>query len=323
MRVAVIPTGEMELGGLAPALERLFPAHEFITIPKIPGRPGERAKPFDQSNTSRVSSEASKEGLKSDRRRLVEALAGAVYPSDRRDAADLALVLDDLELVNLDQPHVVVDSIRNSVRAHLDQQRARLSDHDVRDLKQCLRDRASFHLAAPMPESWLFADPNGPVNSGVRAEESIRLKQGIDPEQFETDDPAYSSDDGAKCSQLLDRNRRRGEDRRPPWVIKPNEKYPWCTRERHPKAYLQWLCRDPAENTCTRWQESRQGVEALRKLDWQAALAEPAWCTWLRALVEDLADGLGEPTPVPGVAGTTCPLTARKHKDQSAVLRNL
>ncbi|WP_159398026.1 hypothetical protein [Sorangium cellulosum] len=315
--MAVIPTGVMELRGLAEALQQLFPGHEFYSVPRVLPRPGKEAEPFDQSNTYRVSAAPIEEGLKTNRTTLVQILAGSVFPPGPR-AADLALVLDDLELFNLDQPEVVVEAVRSTVRAHLNKQAPEVA----RELGQCLRARASYHLAVPMTESWLFADPRGPINSGAPSAEAVRLKPGIDPEQFETEDADYSADTGASCAQLLDRNRRRHENRKPPWVLAP-QPYPWCTRERHPKAYLQWLLRDPEENSCTRWKEGKQGAESLRKLDWSAALSNPNHCTWVRALVDDLADGLGEPFPVPGAAVQCAPLTSRKRHGINAVLRNL
>ncbi|WP_437622195.1 hypothetical protein [Sorangium sp. So ce1151] len=207
MRVAVIPTGVMELRGLAEALKQLFPGHDFYSVPRVLGRPGRDAEPFDQSNTYRVSPASLEEGLKTNRTTLVQILAGSVFPPGPK-AADLALV------------------------------------------------------------------------------------------------------------------RRRHESRKAPWVLAP-QPYPWCTRERHPKAYLQWLLRDPDENACTRWKEGKQGADSLKKLDWSAALSTSHHCTWLRALVDDLADGLGEPFPVPGADAPCAQLTKRKRRDANAVLRNL
>lgn len=40
MRVALITTGKTELRGLPPALERLFPDHEFIGVEDVPVRAG-------------------------------------------------------------------------------------------------------------------------------------------------------------------------------------------------------------------------------------------------------------------------------------------
>jgi hypothetical protein len=57
-------------------------------------------------------------------------------------------------------------------------------------------------------------------------------------------------------------------------------------------------------------------------LDWQAVLTSPGHCTYARALLDDLADALGEPAPFPS-GGAVAPLTARKHRAPDAVLRNL
>ncbi len=50
MRVAILPTGGMELLGMRPALAALFPAHEFYSIRQRP-RDGKQ-KPFDSFTSS-------------------------------------------------------------------------------------------------------------------------------------------------------------------------------------------------------------------------------------------------------------------------------
>jgi hypothetical protein len=241
----------MEQRGLTGALRRLFPGHEFYSVLEREARPGVEGAVYNQSNTNRVSVAQEKrdyeQGKTSNRTKLVRALAGAVFPPGPK-AADLAIALDDLELCNLDQPAAVVFATRAAVECHLEEQRQLLKNpRDVQELATCLRERASFHFAVPMTEAWVFADPRGPSNSGVPASEQVRLKSGIDPEEFETDDPAYSADTGAQCAQMQDRNRRRKENRKPPWLLSP-QSYPIWRREYNPKAYLQWLCRDPQEN---------------------------------------------------------------------------
>lgn len=46
MRVRLIPTGQVELLGLGPCLSRLFPDHEFQTVP-LRVDPDGRKVPFD------------------------------------------------------------------------------------------------------------------------------------------------------------------------------------------------------------------------------------------------------------------------------------
>lgn len=315
MRVALLATGVMEYAALAGCLGRLFPNHVFEAVPRVEGRPGVPAIPFSQSFSNRVVLDEEHD-VPTDLTKIVQELAAQVYPP-REGAADVVVVVDDLELWNLDQPGVVMEAVRRAVARHVDE--VNLRPHEKADLRRCLRERASFHLAAPMTEAWFYGDPGSTARNRVPEGRAPRLRAGVDPEAFETDDADYSADQGEACAQLLDRNRRRKEDRRPPWVIAPKPEAPWFTRERHPKAYLQWLCRDPRENACTAWQESKSGAEALRALDWQAVLANPAQCTFARALLADLADALREPAPFPA-GGGLAPQTARR---QGGVLRNV
>jgi hypothetical protein len=72
-----------------------------------------------------------------------------------RPAADLVVILDDLELTNRDQEAVVVDVMRAAAAKHL----AGLRNADTRQrTADALAAKVSFHLAAPMIESWFFAD---------------------------------------------------------------------------------------------------------------------------------------------------------------------
>jgi hypothetical protein len=318
MRVAIVPTGVMELSGLGGCFARLFPEHEFVVVPRVPARPGRDAEPFSQSFTARHKPSATADAP-TNLVKLVQELAGQVYPR-RRGAADLAVVVDDLELFNVDQPAMIAAAVHQAVRGHVE--RAILPSHEKVELARCLRERASFHLAVPMTEAWFFADVRSMTTNGVPADRAAHLRPSVDPEGFETDDAAFSVDDGTACATMADRNRRRREDRRPPWLIAPQADAPWFVRERHPKAYLQWLCRDPSANSCTSWREAKAGAEALRELSFAAALANPSHCAYARALVDDLADALGEPPPfAPG--GVIAPLTSRKRPGATAALRNV
>jgi hypothetical protein len=318
VRVAIIPTGMMELRGLCGCLARLFSEHDFVEVPRVPARPGRDAEPFSQSFTARQRPSTAAD-VPTNLAKLVQELGGQVYPR-RRDAADLAVVVDDLELFNIDQPATVVEAVRQAVRSHVE--RAALPPQEKVELARCLRERASFHLAVPMTEAWFFADAQSIARNGVPADRSARLRPSVDPESFETEDALFSADDGTACATMANRNRRRHEDRRPPWIITPQADAPWFVRERHPKAYLQWLCRDPSDNWCTSWRESKAGAEALRELSFGAVLANPSHCAYIRALIDDLADALGEPAPF-DPAGVIAPLTSRKRPEAKAALRNL
>src|SRR5580704_7496907 len=303
MRVAILPTGKMELGGLPPALESIFPTHDFDRIYMRP----KDEEPFDGFTSSRVVSDAPNGNLD----KIVERMAAELVPGRGGHAPDLLIVVDDLELANKDQPAAVVQAFRDATVRHVEQLRAknpRLAD-DVRD---ALQAKASFHLAVPMAEAWLFADPRGPSNAGVSPDRlPASWEDARDPEDFLTQDPTYLADDGSACTAWR---------ALPPSRQKSNKRI-WLKdqRELHPKAFLAWLCRDPEEKNCSRYRETHEGAHALRSLDWTAALRNPEHCTYLRALVEDLADGLGERPPLP-IDGRVSPLTSHREWRDPPVL---
>ena len=306
MRVAVLPTGRMELRGVPRALAALFPDHELYAISQRP----RDAEPFDSFTSSGQPLTRTQENPKLVE--IVERMASELVPGRRGNPPDLLLVLEDLELPNRHQPEIVVQVFRDATLRHL----AQLESANPRlasRVAEALRSRASFHLATPMIEAWLFADPSGPRNAGVPTErlppnwESTR-----DPEAFLTREPAYLTDAACAAWDALPRQQRKKE-------TKP----PWCREQRgmHPKAFLAWLCRDPAEKNGTRYRESHEGADALAALDWAAALRAPEHCTYLRAMVEDIADGLGETLALP--AGDVSPFTNHRVHGQWPVLRNI
>lgn len=310
MRVAVLPTGRMELRGVPRALVALFPKHEFYAVPQRAGD----MEPFDSFTSSGQPLTLTQKNP--NLIEIVERMASELVPGRRGNPPDLLLVLEDLELPNRPRPDIVVQMFRNQTARHLEQLEStnpRLASR----VAEALRSRASFHLATPMIEAWLFADPDGPRNAGVPGErlppnwESTR-----DPEAFLTREPAYLTDNACAAWDALPRQQRKKE-------TKP----PWCKEHRgmHPKAFLAWLCRDPAEKNCTRYRESHEGADALAKLTWADALRSPGHCTYLRALVEDLADGLGETleTLELPAGGRASPHTDHRMRRPSPVLRNI
>jgi hypothetical protein len=85
----------------------------------------------------------------------------------------------------------------------------------------------------------------------------------------------------------------------------------WTANVRHPKEYLRELVRrkDPA----TVYRETGGGANALRTLAWQTVVQGHGPAASLCALVEDLADALGVPSPLGGTA----------HVNTGSVLRNI
>lgn len=152
MRVAILSTGLTEWHGLHLAIERQFPGHTFSQIPthaEVDSDPDHF--PYDGFPSNRISGDAVDDPPEraSGWRAAQEALG-----DPDREAADLVVILDDLELPNVAQPLLVADVMRAAAQ-HV----SGLSGRFQARTAQALRERVSFHLAAPMIEACLFADP--------------------------------------------------------------------------------------------------------------------------------------------------------------------
>lgn len=318
MRIAVIPTGDMEwqaLQGSRGSLDRLFPGHEFYCLPSK----AERASNADIQFPipSFTSCDATKLlGRENNADKLLERAAAEALGDRQRRAADLVVILDDLELWNTTQPEAVVQVVREAAQRHISGLEQRIADR----ARRVLRERVSFHMVVPMIESWLFADPLGATNAGAPPERLARLRRG-DPEDFETDDPDYiaASPSDCTCWQSLPERkqaqRKRKKGLRPAWAGSHD-------RTRHPKGYLQWLCIDPAAKSCTSYDETKGGAQALARLDWVSLLGAPQM-PFLRSLVADIADALDQEPSVGSIEDPQARLTSRHHAPADAILRNL
>lgn len=234
MRVDVLVTGRTEAAGIVPALTRLFPDHEFNCLVQRP-RDG---TPFDGFTTSRLPAPKSRARNAADK--IVEAAAAHLVPGRNGDPPDFLVVLDDLELDNADQPAVAAQEFRDAVERHL----ISLAD-DARLQAKCsaaLRDRASLHFANPMIEAWFFPDHVALSRAGVPAGTNASCAAG-DPENFEAIDGPYLAAAESACPCWVERGREKKA--RPKWLSDHLQ------RSRHPKGYLQWLCRDGAATNCT------------------------------------------------------------------------
>lgn len=291
---------------MGPALKALFPNHDFDCLTKRP----HDDEPFDGFTSCVV--QAHDRGNVD---QLVRKMASALVPRQRGELPhEIVFVVDDLELKNKHQPAVVVEAFRNAVLRHLEMLRGE-SDRLAAQTRDALLAKASFHLAVPMMEAWLFADPAGPANAGVpEGRLPPNWQSQRDPEDFLTLDPDYLGDTGASCERWLALPPKQQKDHKPRW-LRP------ASRGEHPKAFLAWLSRAPADRECTGYRETHEGASALRKLAWANVLANPAHCTYARALLDDLADALGEPSPTG--AGAAAPLTDHRLRRDAPVLRNL
>lgn len=313
MRVAILPTGRLEWEALPNALERLFPGHTFTSLPSaaevevdpscypMPGFTGSALNAHHEEDPPPVAVS------------LVERAYGAVHAGQPEHSFDLAVIIDDLELCNAHQPDRVVRVMRAAALAYLD----RFTSPKMRARVASLLQRSvSFHLAAPMVESWLFGDREALRRAGVPPDATIWFGEADDPEDFLTHDPDYLAAKPADCPALLAKPTSRQKKLRPKWLG-------GLPRERHPKGYLQWLARAPALDCCTHYSETGSGKEALQALSWAAVLGRPHQLGMLRALIEDLADALGAAPSAPLAPSAAFPLTSRHALPQSPTLRNL
>lgn len=317
MRVALLPTGRTEWHGLPRALGTLFPGHEFYALPDEALFRSQRG-PYAGFTSSELTARSEDAGRgPSDRAAELVGYAAQAARGDRRGgpAADLVIVLEDLELANRHQPDRVARVLRRAARGYLDEQQGARGR-----VAALLRERVSFHLVVPMIEAWFFGDPAALRRAGVPDRPGPVLNATESLEDFETADLFYEdavaraqSDSAARdCPEWFARGQKKNDQ--PKWLGRA----PF----HHPKGYLQWLCLDGGAKNCTSYDESRGGAEALAQLDWGALLAHPG-LRYLGALLEDLADALGEPMPQMAPLGATPAVTSLRHRPADHVLRNL
>ena len=317
MRVSVLPTGRTEWHGLGMALSRLFPGHEFYCLPsKAEIQSYNETYPYNGFTSTPLALGGEQSPPKSALHLVRRAADEALGDRDRR-AADLVLIVDDLELCNAHQPGVVTAVMRGAVEAHLKEVSQRSNSLFGDKTRKALREKVSFHLIAPMIEAWFFADQKALALAGVAADMPVFFDDSTDPEAFVTADPAFLKADEADCPALALLTPQKKKDKRPAWL----GALPRC---RHPKGYLQWLCRSPKVPSRTNYTESQSGVRALARICWQDLFGrDPNHFAFLRAMVEDMAEGL-ECSPATGaIGGKPSPFSDRTRAGQNAVLRNI
>ncbi|WP_295434454.1 hypothetical protein [uncultured Thiodictyon sp.] len=318
MRIAILPTGCMEWLALPDALGRLFVDQDFYSLPRRKEVESNAAIdfPVPSFTSCDVSRLAGRPCDAADK--LIERAVAEAIGDGRSKPADLVLIIDDLELYNIHQPAAVVGIIREAARRYLD--RIATGSGNTERHAQALRERVSFHLAKPMIEAWLFADPAGPTNAGVPASRIPRLKTPNDPECFCSDDAAFTADSGAECttwnSLPEDTPKQRKEKQKllPIWVR-------WgARRSQHPKAYLAWLCMDSAETKCSAYFETKGGADALKRIAWDSLVTQANHCCFVRSMVNDIEFFLGIN---PSHAGDCAPETDLSTAPRNRLLRNV
>lgn len=292
--VAMLVTGDVERMALAPSLRAVFPGVEF-TVQKI-----------NSITSTTIGSPPSPRALRAGQpayeliRRLWKMVTAPVKPGTL--AADFALAVDDVELLNLPphgSPNAVVGLVREAATAFLD---AEFSDLRTRTRHAAtLRTKCSFHLLCPMVEAYFFGEAGALHRAGVPPTRSALLQAG-DLEDFTVNDPAFAAPSAG------------------PWQVQRAKRVKGnLNPDKHPKDYLDFL-RDPTQLT---YSETTDGVRALGTLQWSSVGASATEVTLLRALFEDLSDALGVANPLG--SGFLHPATwpARSVNRSTLALRNL
>jgi hypothetical protein len=271
-RIKLIVTGDMEQGAIVPSLKRIF--HDGTG-----GLSVEYLRPRQvMSFTSTPLRSPIPREIKP--RLSVIKLARAVI-DEALDGADLVIALDDLELANAEQPHIVVEWVRRAVQDDIERRASSLGSASERQLRESIQSRCSFHLFVPMTEAYFFGGDRDPIER-IAPGSRPRLVRS-DVEDFETDDPGYAQ--AVACE-----NERR-------WALG----HRWWHHERHPKHYLEHL----AWKSGTEYHETTNGQDALKEIDWKRVPPDGNSVRFLRSLFRDLADffgvesplGPGEPSP--------------------------
>lgn len=285
-QVVLIPTGRLEHAALAPALKRLFPSDDFLPHPKEKHLDG-----FTSTDVRRIKLGG---GVPTNVEELAAELVASVVPGRRGKPADLAVVVEDLELVNDHQPERVIQIFREAVDRHI--HKTWNSQQAQKRAFDSVRQRCSFHLLRPMVEAYFFGEATALQRAG--AVTTPQIPDALDLESFQTTDSAYL--------QLPNSSERLAD---------------MPQRQRHPKSYLHYLCDPTRADKKRRYRETVGGVAALRDLDWQKVLAVPPHCPFLHALLDDLATGLNHSLAF--VSQTHGHALTRFPGGQDRVLRNL
>lgn len=282
MRVNIIVTGVAEQNGIVEFLESTFDDVEFNSV-RIDGFtsiriPPDATVPDAGTTTSDVAN-----------------LASFFIETVNLRPGEQFILLEDLEVVNLDQPDVVIQCFLNAVNAIVDSKRPY---HTATETN--LKERAAFHLLSPMLESYFFADTNVLETLELQSQP---LLANPDVEDFCVNDQVFL---GAISGLNPITNGGR--------TWQPAEWY-----GSHPKHYLKFLrtpC-SPYDPEIPNYKESKLGAEALGNLNQHTVLANTDAAQFFRAFLSDLAWQLQQEDKIED--GTCHPLTS----GQGTTLRNV
>jgi len=303
--ISLLVTGKTELKGLGALLGRLFPA-DF----RYANASDQELRGFTSRDCREILD--APWSAESDLAWFVSHMVAEAFPGRHGDPPDLVIGVDDVELVNAGKEGVVVQVVRDAVRAHVE---ASFSGPARDRVYVQLRNRCSFHLLKPMVESYFFCEQGALDRAGRAASRTSRFAPAdCDPEQFVVDDPEYIGVPEPRKPQVRKKSIRA--------ILKQDWRFGAATRPRHPKKYIQFLC-DEAGDGATAYRETTGGADALRALSWSHVLARPDQVPLLRSLLADISR-LVEPRPeLASLLAPGEPRCATWPPPQNNLLRNI
>ena len=275
IRVQLVVTGRSERAALHTSLERacrvFSPRVEFVFLEP------QYVDSFTSGSRALTPPLPDDPVKKDPARKLADAVIAALVDGRRKnERADYAFAVDDLEVPNAANANGVVKYFATHMeRALLDRFGSSQADQTRR---QRVRERASFHLLAPMLEAYFFASTTVLEAAGA-VRPSVFDAMQSDLESFSVDDSAYSE-----------------------WCVGQSKLLDWCCR--HPKLYVKYLC------SPQRYRETREGKAALDVLSWRETVARAEFTRFARSMLDDLVEALS-PGAELAIQGDRHPLTER------------
>lgn len=285
-RIKLIVTGDCEKKSLHTSLAKAFPSTTQDgdeVVWDVPRR-------SNGATSSRIRAGAEPSRPMVD---LVDAMFAEVLSPKYIDGVipDLILVVDDVELANVGQETLIVDSFLLAVKNKLQRLQGELPAAQFQKVENRLKERCAFHLLKPMIESYFFADLATLEVCGVPLTSDPCLQHPTDVESFDASADANQKWKSA-CSEEDEKKRR--------------ENITWWRTELHPKRYLDHYL---TINGAKAYQETILGAKMVEATDWRSIAKKETDAPVISSLLTDILDWYGIPAPEGEFLGRTSSVT--------------
>jgi hypothetical protein len=299
--IKLIVTGDSEKKSLHESLQRCFPSHTVNGDPVIWDTPRKVDGATSYRLKGGVEPSASMKGL-------VDAMFAEVLEGKKPNGSppDFVIVVDDVELGNVGQEGIVVQSFLEAVNAKLARLIGQHSAAHFKKIQTRIQTCCSFHLLCPMVEAYFFADPNTLTHGGVAVATNSMLAHPTDVEQFDA-----SSDPHPDWKAIC--NVKNAEQ-----ILRA----PWWKTELHPKHYLTHLL---SVSKAPAYHETTLGASMIKVTDWSTVAKTSTDSPIISALLEDIWEWYGLQPPAGHCVGISSPTMHRLKTTPplQRILRNL